>query len=264
MENVFKDLEEMMENGEVNEVEAFFNQLTEEQEDEKKQWTIQNLQASLYEHHNMFLKMDKIGKELCDKYPSNYQGYHIRYQALKKRNKLTEMELLLKQVPEDTKRVFPYVIDVIECFEIQHKYQDIIDYVSNTEFYSEEAELYAWKQKVVALERLERFEEAEKIINKIALEYGDLDALIFSALLLAAKQQYDKARQLAEVLLQNLSDEDVIYQYYAKTILTLCDMVKYEDKVEKYNTAIDELISFIKEKKLFVQVLADELEKVKK
>ena len=47
MENVFKDLEEMMENGEVNEVEAFFNQLTEEQEDEKKQWTIQNLQASL-------------------------------------------------------------------------------------------------------------------------------------------------------------------------------------------------------------------------
>ena len=106
--------------------------------------------------------------------------------------------------------------------------------------------------------------EAEKIINKIALEYGDLDALIFSALLLAAKQQYDKARQLAEVLLQNLSDEDVIYQYYAKTILTLCDMVKYEDQVEKYNAAIDELISFIKEKKLFVQVLADELEKVKK
>lgn len=41
-------------------------------------------------------------------------------------------------------------------------------------------------------------------------------------------------------------------------------MVKYEDQVEKYNAAIDELISFIKEKKLFVQVLADELEKVKK
>ena len=36
MENVFKDLEEMMENGDVNEVEAFFNQLIEEQEDEKK------------------------------------------------------------------------------------------------------------------------------------------------------------------------------------------------------------------------------------
>ena len=37
-----------------------------------------------------------------------------------------------------------------------------------------------------------------------------------------------------------------------------------KDKVEKYNAAIDELISFIKEKKLFVQVLADKLEKVKK
>lgn len=261
--NVFEELDDMMNVGDVVDVELFFDKLYKEA-DEKEQWTIRNLQAELYERHHMYLKMDKIGKMLCDTYPANYQGYHIRYQAMKNRNKIPEMELILNQVPEETKTVFPYLIDWIECLEIQNKYEEIIEYVSKAKFYSEEAECYAWKQATVAFERLQRYEEAEQVLKKIAVKYGDFDAIIAVALLFGSRQEFDKTRDLANLLLQNTGEEDVIYAYYAKTLLTVCDMISNEDDAEKYNKAIDELILFIKDKKLPLQEQIEDLKKCKK
>lgn len=196
------------EEGAVSEAENVYCKLLQEKLDFEQKWLLYCVLLEFYRKHHMFLKMERIAKEVIVEYPESYYGYHIRFVGFVERNRYNEAELYLQNMDSDIKRTSQYIKDCIWLYELQNEY-----------------------------------EKAEKCLEILVLKYADIDAMTSMAILLVAKGYYDRAYALVDIMLDSGGKGLMIYEYYARLIQTMAILQKNRQREYVMNKKAMQFIS---------------------
>ena len=254
--------------GNVNDAEQAYLKMYALETDYKYKWAIMSGIAGFYSEHHMYLKMEKVGKKLCQEYKTNYQGYHIMALAKIERKQYKESELILKTVPESLKELPQYIDDLVYCYELQKKYNEILQCFEENEKFSTEHRKYVLKKRIMAYSSLENYKEAENSLLDYVFEYGEIDGILSLALLLITKGDYDKSISLCKVVQKNITEDERIYDYFSKLIELVgkymgCMTNKDQSQKESVCDAIDEIIVYSRKKSLLADEIESELQEMK-
>lgn len=254
--------------GNVNDAEQAYLKMYDLEKNPKYKWAIMSVLADFYKEHHMFLKMEKVGKKLCQEYRTNYRGYHVLAMAKLERKQYRECELILEKVPKGLRLLPQYIDDFISCYEVQNKYEQILLLLEQNKQFSEKYRNYTLKKQIMAYSSLEKYEEAENCLLNLVFEFGEMDAILSLAILLISKQEYEKAIALGNLVQTNIDEGEIIYEYYAKLINVVGKYMKCMDSKEKAEcesvcSAIDGLIVYLKKKNLLAYKIEIELIKMK-
>lgn len=196
--------------GKIKFAESIYLQLIEE-EDEKKRWLSLALLAEMYKRNNMYLKMDKIGKQLCTQYPDNYEGFHIRLESLMARKKYKDVKAVIDCIPEDMKLLYICLNDFV-------KYHIAV----------------------------EEYQMAEDKLKELAIQYGDLRSMICLGLLMISRRQTSNVLELCNFILTNIEEDNLLYGYYTRVLMSIAEMSENENNWQKIDKIIDELLRYMK------------------
>lgn len=254
--------------GNVTDAEQAYLKMYDLETDYKYKWAIMSGIAGFYNEHHMYLKMEKVGKKLCQEYITNYQGYHIMALAKMERKQYKESELVLKMVPESLKKLSQYTDDLVRCYELQKKYNEILQCFEENETFSKEHRRYVLRKKIMAYSSLENYKEAENSLLDYVFEYGEMDGILSLALLLITKGDYDKAISLCKVVQKNISEDEGLYGYFSNLIELVgkymsCMTGKDQFQKESVCDAIDEIIVYSRKRSLLTSEIEDELQEMK-
>lgn len=245
----------------VNDAEQAYLKMYDLESDDKYKWAVLSMLADFYREHHMYLKMEKIGKKICQQYKANYHGYHVIVMAKIERKQYKECELILKSVPEGLRKLPQYIVDMVLCFELQQAYEKILQILEDNKKFAKAYRNYTLKKQILAYSSLEKYNDAEKCLLNLVFEYGEMDAILNLAILLLSKQEYEKAIALGNLVQKNINKDEIIYEYYARLVEIVgqymqCMCNENQKEQEKVCNSIDELIVYLKKK----DILADEIE----
>ncbi len=216
--------------GEVKASELVYIQLIEEEnEDDKRRWLSLSLLAEMYKRHNMHLKMDKVGKQLCEQYPDNYAGFHVRLESLFARKKYVDAKAVIDCIPNDMRQLYSCIDDLV-------KY-----YIG-----------------------VENYQMAEAMLKELAVQYGDLRSMICLGLLMLSKGQISNAIDLCDFIMANIDDDNIQYGYYAKVVKSIAEIRMKSIDAEPIDTIIDELLNYMHEHDIEETEMIDTLNAMKK
>lgn len=213
--------------GDIKGAEQIYLQLFDlEQEDVKHQWTVLVLLAEMYERNQMYLKMEKVGKRVCKLFPQNFYGYHIRIAALLERDKVQEAKLLLDESPENMRLLSQWMKDYISVYI-----------------------------------KLGQYSSAQKLLQVLSVEYGDVTAMIPIGFLMLLQEEYETAIELCNFIQNNVDKEETLYVFYAKLIDTIAKIRVNSNENRSITETIDTMINYINEQNLdayeLVRVLSE-------
>lgn len=254
--------------GNVMDAEQAYLKMYDLETDRKYKWAIMSGIAGFYREHHMYLKMEKVGRKLCQDYKTNYQGYHVMALAKMERKQYKESELILQTVPDVLKELPQYIDDLIHCYELQKKYNEIMQYFNQNEQFSKEHRNYVLKKQILAYSSLENYKEAENCLLDYVFEYGEIDGILSLALLLITKGDYDKAISLCQIVQKNIAEDEMTYDYLSRLIELVgrymsCMTNKDKSQKESVCKAIDEIIVYLRKRSLLAGEVETELQNMK-
>lgn len=255
--------------GNVNDAEQAYLKMYDLEKNPKYKWAIMSVLSDFYKEHHMFLRMEKVGKKLCQEYKTNYHGYHVMAMAKMERKQFKECELILEKVPAGLKQLPQYMDDMVTCYEEQKKYEQILQFFDNNKQFTDKYRNYTLKKQILAYSSIGEYENAENCLLDLVFEFGEMDAILSLAILLISKQEYEKAIALGNLVLKNIGKEEIIYDYYARLIDVVgqymnCMDSKEQKERENACNAIDGLIVYLRKKNLLADEIETELLKMKK
>lgn len=218
------------ETGDIKGAEQIYLQLFDlEQSEEKHQWMVLALLSELYERNHMYLKLEKVGKRICQLYPLNYYGYHIWAISLLKRNKAQEAKILLDEISEEMK-------SLPVCLE---------DYVR----------IYIG---------MEQYDHAESLLKVLSVEFGNLTAMISLGFLMLSREEYRKAIELSDFILNYVEKEDEIPIFYSNLIRSLAKISEDSKNNRPIDDTIDAMLNYIEENQLNAEDIVGILKQLKR
>lgn len=201
---IYAELADVYEkSGKLSEAENAYETLINlEESGSKMKWAIYTYLAEFYKRHEMWLKIENIGKRLKDEYPNNYMGIHWLFEAGLAKGKMVQCDMLLKNIPERFQNHNAYVLDCIRLY----------------------------KEKIKIYIRMGDYEAAEENIGRLAMDYGDVEALISLMILFVLKEKNEESIMIGEYLLKNLDKTEIHYIYLVKAVSV---MSKYRLYIRK-------------------------------
>lgn len=193
----------------------------------KRRWAAFSMLARFYDKHKMYLKMEKVGWEMCKIFSNNYQGYHIRFLAYIEQKKIKNAEIFLESVPEEYKELPQYLDDLIMCFNIQSKNDDILNVLE--ERYFNIYPKFVLKKKIEIYGKLEKYDEIEECLIKLITDYGDIEAAIGLGILYVSEGRSDEAKNIIELLSENIGNKQVVYLYFTQIIELANKYMEYKN-----------------------------------
>lgn len=226
---IYAELTDVYEkSGQLSEAECAYENLLKLENDRRKKWAIYTDMADFYKRHEMWLKMENIGNRLRKNYPNNYMGNHLLFEASLGRGRDLQCEIILNHVSDIFRNIIPYILDCVNFYKKKENYELLFSLLE------EHSDIlggsFVLKEKVRAYIETAEYEKAEENIYKLAVDYGDLEAIISLMVLLVSKEKYEEAILIGQYVLSNIDEIEVYFIYLIKVVSV---MSKYRLGVEQ-------------------------------
>lgn len=218
--------------GEKRKVEMTYQKALKEVSDLKDRWIIMASFAAYCKDNHMYLKMDKLSKQLISDYPDNYFGYHIHVLMEIGRNHYSEAETYMKKIPERFHRYPEYLADYIDLLEKQGDVNKLLNYIDNTDEVLDIIPAYALKKKIDILNKQKNYKEIDKITFILATGYGDYDAILSMMILSFSKGDYELSARIAKYIFDK-ENEPLTYHYYYAKLFQIFNLYMLSNKQPK-------------------------------
>ncbi len=227
----------------VMEAEKCYLEILEENQDVQHQYSILCILGAFYRSHQMYLKMELIGKKLIEKRKDIYYGYHVCFRSYIERKRYNVAKAYLDVLDDNLKESMHYHMDYITYLEIEEKYQEIIAYLQDIEKRNYNKE-FIYRYKIQIYLYLEEYDKAEVCLKQLVLESGKPDAIVSIAILMVSKGHYERAMALIRLALEEIKEDSKLFVYYAKLVeavsVIMSNTMPEDERSEKYHKVMSE------------------------
>ena len=199
--------------GTTNEAEKNFNHAIERVKTQEERWASFSCLAVFYIENKMYMKADKIAKAIINEFPDNYQGYHLHTIIDTLKGDYEDAISYLKMIPERFKRHPQYLIDIIDVYKNSDKKEKLPEIFNHNLTFTEVIPQIVLREKIIASFNSEDNEEKEELIQTLANNYHDKDAIFAVLVLEFSRRNFKKASYIANIILEN-ELENLNIRYY--------------------------------------------------
>ncbi len=170
--------------------------------DKEKRWACLSSIALSYLNKKMFLKAEKMSGVLIKEYPNNYEGYHLHILCEVARENLDDAEAYMRSIPDGFKKHPRFLLDKISLYKEKGSKKELEELLDDEAIY-EIIPQEVLREKIVSLSGTEFSEEKEKLIEKLASDYGDSDAIFSKMIIEFGRRNFNKSALLAGIVLED-------------------------------------------------------------
>lgn len=201
--------------GAVREAEKYFMKADKIAYGDEYKWAALSAMAVFYIENSMYLKAERIIKDILKLFPENYQGYHLHILVEILKEHYDEALAYIRRVPDKFQKHPQLLLDYIEIYKQQGR-EDL------DKLFEEDARFMSIIPQEVLKERMrslpddeESINEKEKIIVELAKKYQDSDAIVSLMILNFAKSDFERSSKIANIILENEKSNQGLKYYLA-------------------------------------------------
>ena len=170
-------------------------------------------QTLFYLRHGMMLKAEHEARRLINKFPEQYQGYHLLFLILTEKKQYEDVEKYLKDISERFEDELQYQLDSLAVLEMQEKNEEYLKEAEKMPLILEVLPDMILRKKVEFFGKTGNRKSARKVIDELAENYGDPDA-VFAEILLSIKDgDYVKAGMTANLIMEEEREKGTLRFY---------------------------------------------------
>lgn len=204
--DVLEVFEMLDQEGKKREAEAVLIDALEQVEAAFPRWVFYMNLADFYHRNHMYLKMDKISRQMIREYPDNYAGCQIHLLAKKERGHFDEAEKYMEKVGEEFSGHPRYHMDFINLLVDAGNPETALAYIDENDQVMEVVPDFALRKKIDILNHMGKTEGLDSLLIRLVFEYGDPDAANTLMILHFLKGDYRKSASLARAVLEEDAD----------------------------------------------------------
>ena len=157
-----------------------------------------------------------------------------------------------ENIPDDCKKSVQFLIDYLDIFEIVNGEDAVMELIKNDERFMTIIPQESLRKEVQFLHDNNNYEEMEQVINKLAREFYDKDAILGLMVIFFSKGDLEKTLKISQLVLNNEVEIRDHRFYIALYFQIFCLYYKYKDNltyeiVSWIKDASEVYIDFIKE-----------------